>query len=130
MKIIALIYPLLFLTPFLANAETASEYDVLYGKCLSNSGPINNGVVAACSEKVSSRAKSEINLRYKSIYARLLGESSEDAKKFDASQKSWLLYRNHHCELAGYYIGSPMYGYCPMKLNAARALELRVLDGE
>lgn len=120
----------LFLLSFHVNAQSASEYDVMYGKCIDENGPINNGVVAECSGAVSDKAKDEITHRYKSIYARLLAENPEDATRFESSQKAWLQYRNTHCDLAGAYIGSPMYGFCPMKLNSARALELRELDGE
>ena len=120
---------LLLIASFHTNAANPSEYDVMYGKCVDENGPINNGVVEECSGEVSEKAKGEITRRYKSIYARLLSENPEDAGKFESSQKAWLQYRNLHCDLAGSYIGSPMYGFCPMNLNAARALELRELDG-
>lgn len=128
--IISLTFALLLIVPFQASAENPSEYDVMYGKCVDKNGPINNDVVAKCSGEVSEKAKKEITRRYKSIYARLLAERPEDAGHFESSQKAWLQYRNLHCDLAGSYIGSPMYGFCPMKLNAARALGLRELDGE
>ena len=130
MKKISLGYALLFLVSIEANAKTPSEYDTLYNKCVDSSGPINNGVVDACSGEVSEKAKNEINRHYKAFYARLLKENVDDAKKFEVSQKAWLLYRNNHCDLTGAYIGSPMYGFCPMNLNSARALELRQLDAE
>ena len=56
--------------------------------------------------------------------------SKEDAIKFENSQKSWLKYRNNHCELMGSYVGSPMYNYCPMLLNESRVAELKELAGE
>jgi uncharacterized protein YecT (DUF1311 family) len=123
-------FSFLVLASFHVNAQSTSEYDVMYGKCVDESGPINNSVVAWCSGTVSDKAKSEITRRYKSIYARLLAEDPEDSGRFESSQKAWLQYRNIHCDLAGAYIGSPMYGFCPMILNSARALELRELDGE
>ena len=131
MKMVSLIaFPFLALGSFHVMAQDAVEYDVMYGKCVDEIGPINNGVVEACSNTVSDKAKSEITRRYKSIYARLLAENPEDASRFESAQKAWLQYRNIHCDLAGSYIGSPMHGFCPMKLNSARALELRELDGE
>ncbi|MBF7730409.1 lysozyme inhibitor LprI family protein [Pseudomonas sp. N040] len=129
MKNIAPVYPLLLLVSLAASAQTPSEFDALYGKCLDRAGYINNGVVTECSAEVSEKAKSEITRNYKSIYARILAEKPEDAKRFESSQKAWLQYRNTHCDLAGAYIGSPMYAYCPMNLNSARALELRELNG-
>ena len=126
----SLVFSLQLILSFQVSAESPSEYDVMYDKCVTKYDHINNGVVAECSEEVSAKAKHEITRRYKSIYAKLLAESPEDARKFESSQKSWLQYRNLHCDLAGSYIGSPMYGFCPMNLNAARALELRELDGD
>ncbi|UHQ24624.1 DUF1311 domain-containing protein [Lysobacter sp. 5GHs7-4] len=124
------IAPLLLALPLQAMAANPSEYDRLYDACVDKLGPINNAVVDACSNQVSTSAKAEITRRYKTIHARLSEANPDDAAKFEASQKAWLNYRNAHCELAGSYIGSPMYGFCPMKLNTERALELRELDGE
>lgn len=129
MKLASFAYAALLLPLLTANAQTPSEYDALYGRCLEQAGPVNNTVVHMCSSKVSEKAKAEITRRYKSIYAKLLSKTPDDAKKFEASQRAWLLYRNSHCDLAGAHIGSPMYDYCPMTLNSARALELRELDG-
>lgn len=124
------IAPLLLGLPLQAMAASPTEYDRLYGACVDKHGSINNAVVEACSSEVSDRAKAEITRHYKAIHARLSQANAEDAAKFEESQKAWLKYRNAHCELAGSYIGSPMYGYCPMQLNAERALQLRELNGE
>ena len=110
------------------HAQVAPDYAALYDSCVEQAGDINNSVVAMCSSKVSKRANQEIKRRYQSIYTYLLSENAQDAQQFSASQKAWRKYRTTHCELAGSYIGSPMYDYCPMGLNAARALELRELD--
>jgi uncharacterized protein YecT (DUF1311 family) len=120
----------LFLASMPVIAQASSDYDSIYDKCVEKNGPINNSVVEACANMASDAAKQEITKRYKSFYDRLASESPEDAKKFEASQKAWLQYRNAHCNLAGSYVGSPMYAFCPMKLNSARALELRELDGK
>lgn len=130
MRTVAWVLQLLLASAFQASAENPSRFDVMYGKCVDRNGPINNSVVAECSGEVSDQAKREITSRYKSIHARLLAQSPEDAGKFESSQKAWLQYRNLHCDLAGSYIGSPMHGFCPMHLNGARALELQELDGE
>jgi uncharacterized protein YecT (DUF1311 family) len=129
MKIAAFGYLLFFFAPMSASAQTSSEYDSMYEKCIEKEVVINNSVVEICSDMISEKAKREITKHYKSIYDRLLSENPEDAKKFEISQKAWLQYRNAHCNLAGSYIGSPMYVVCPMKLNSARVLELRELDG-
>jgi uncharacterized protein YecT (DUF1311 family) len=128
MKTIAFGFLLFLSMPVVAWAS--SEYDSMYDECVKKNGPINNGVVSACSEMTSEKAKQEITRRYKSIYGQLSSENPMDAKKFEISQKAWLQYRNTHCELAGAYVGSPMYAFCPMTLNSARALELRELDGK
>ena len=113
-----------------ASAQPLPDYETLYDSCVEQAGDINNSVVAMCASDVSKQAYAEVKRRYQSIYARLLNESAQDASQFSTSQKAWRKYRNTHCELAGSYIGSPMYEYCPMSLNAARALELRELDAD
>lgn len=131
MKLFAPVFVLLALVAsFSVQATAPSEYDAQYSACVQKEGPINNGVVESCSGQVSKTAQAEITRRYASIYARILADQPADAKKFAASQKMWMGYRDSQCELAGTYVGSPMFGYCPMKLNAARALELRELDGD
>lgn len=112
------------------NAQAASQttkLDKIYDSCLAKSGPINNGVVEGCSNMASYEAKKHINLYYNKIYNRLLSEAPEDAKKLEDAQKAWIVYRDKHCALMGSYVGSPMYGYCPMQLNIARADELQEL---
>jgi uncharacterized protein YecT (DUF1311 family) len=130
MKLISFGYLLFSLALIPAWAQALSKYDDMYDKCVIENAPVNNSVVEACSNMVSDEAKKEITKHYKSIYARLASERPEDAKKFEASQKAWIQYRNIHCDLAGAYVGSPLYAFCPMKLNSSRALELRELDGE
>lgn len=130
MKINMFGYPLLLLVSISAIAQPASDppdYEAMYSKCASEAGTMNNSVVSACSNLVSKKAKQEITAHYKSIYQRLL-KFPADAQKLESSQKAWIEYRDGHCSLAGSYIGSPMYGYCPMNLNSARALELHELD--
>ncbi|RYY78125.1 MAG: DUF1311 domain-containing protein [Moraxellaceae bacterium] len=103
------------------------DYDAMYSKCTNKAGTMNNMVVSVCSNAVSTKAKQEITAHYKSIYHRLL-KYPHDAQKLESSQKAWIEYRDGHCSLAGAYVGSPMYDFCPMNLNSARALELRELD--
>ena len=125
MKKIILI-TLIQLLPLTTNAESGKKYyDELYDKCLTNEGGLNNGSVEACSNKTSKVAKSEINFLYSKVYEKLSSISTTDATKFEQSQKSWVLYRNNHCELAGNYVGSPMFAFCPMEMNISRVVELQ-----
>lgn len=119
----------LLLSPAAALAAPPDYMDQ-YDRCLKDAGAVNNGTVEACSNAVSSAAKREINAQYAKIHARLATEFPEDAVKLEEAQKAWLVYRNGHCSLAGAHVGSPMYGYCPMLLNANRASELRELAGD
>lgn len=105
--------------------ENTIDYDAMYLGCMQKQGPINNAAVYSCSDFVSDQAKSEINKLYKIISEKIKARNSGDGMKFDQAQKNWLNYRNAHCELSGSYVGSPMYSYCPMKLNISRAYELR-----
>lgn len=112
------------------NAQAASQttkLDKIYDSCLKKSGSINNSVVAGCSEMASHEAKKQINRYYNKAYNRLINEAPEDAKKLEDAQKAWIVYRDKHCALMGSYVGSPMYDYCPMQLNLARADELQEL---
>jgi len=79
---------------------------------------------------VSEQAKVEMTRLYRSFYRRLLDQSPDDAAALDRAQKSWLVYRDLHCQLAGAHVGSPMYSFCPMQLNIARVNELRELVGQ
>lgn len=110
-----------------ANSHDLSDYDKQYSACVDRNGPINNSVVMICSEEVSERVKSDMNRYYKIAYARLASQSAEDAARLESAQRAWLIYRDTHSDLAGAYVGSPMYGYCPMELNKSRVDELREL---
>ncbi len=127
--------PMLFLLlalPAFACASPASspDYQQAYDTCLEQAGGINNGTVDACSSTVSEQAKVEMTRLYRSFYRRLLDQSPDDAAALDRAQKSWLVYRDLHCHLAGAHVGSPMYSFCPMQLNIARVNELRELVGQ
>ncbi len=125
-------FALILLLPISTFAATPkrTDYTRMYDQCLRKAGAINNSSVAVCSESVSTATKTEMNALYKHFYDRLSTESAENAVKFESAQKSWLSYRNAHCALAGEYVGSPMYSYCPMQLNIQRVKELRELAGE
>lgn len=112
------------------NPKEKQAYSQMYDLCLRRGGSANCGAVSACAEAVSEQAKAEMNILYKKIYERLAVDAPGDEFKLEKSQKSWLVYRSIHCDLAGSHIGSPMYAYCPMRLNIERVDELRQLAGE
>lgn len=118
------------LPPLALAAAPAADYSAQYDRCLREAGATNNTSVLSCSESVSASVKKEINKLYARLHAKLLQEAPADADRLEQAQKAWLQYRNGHCDLATTYVGSPMYGYCPMLLNIARVLELRELAGE
>ncbi|WP_435606986.1 lysozyme inhibitor LprI family protein [Pseudomonas knackmussii] len=107
-----------------------ADYLAAYNSCINDSGKIIDSAISGCTEFVYKNTKKEINLLYKKIYSKILNTSPVDAKKFEDSQRSWLKYRNFHCELAGNYVGEPMRYTCPMKINIQRMQELRELSGE
>ena len=111
-----------------SSAQAENMYESIYNKCTKKAGAMNNSVVQMCSEEATQKAKSDINKFYKAAYEKISKSNVEDAKKLEEAQKSWVAYRNSHCNLAGSYVGSPMYAYCPMQLNSARALELKELS--
>lgn len=112
------------------HAAGAKDYTAQYDRCLSEAGATNNTSVLNCSSTVSASVKSEINALYGKLHARLAQQSAQDADKLEQTQKAWLVYRNGQCDLATSYVGSPMFGYCPMLLNIQRAEELRELLGD
>ncbi|WP_020558422.1 lysozyme inhibitor LprI family protein [Thiofilum flexile] len=121
---------LIDLIPINSYAEESNKFESIYDSCIKKAGGINNSVVATCSAASSEAAKKEMNRLYDIIHKNISEDSKEDAQKFEDSQKAWIKYRNNHCQLMGSYVGSPMYGYCPMKLNIARVLELKELANE
>lgn len=106
---------------------TGTDYDKLYNDCLPPNVPLNNSLVASCAMQASDAAKKDMNRLYQQLYLSLQEGSPEDAQQLEDAQKSWLLYRNAHCDLQGKRIGSPMYYTCPMQLNGDRVAELQFL---
>lgn len=128
MKLAATFLVLAF--PILANAAAKeSDLSKMYDTCLKEAGPINNSVVYGCSEQVSAAAKEEVNSLYAKLHKTVSQRNPSDAEKLERSQKAWMTYRNGQCELAASYMGSPMYGYCPMQMNIQRIDELKALLG-
>lgn len=105
------------------------DYEQAYSDCLAQSGGASNATVGLCAEGVAAEAEAEIKQLLQTAREMIDERSPEDVPKLDSAQASWLAYRNAQCELAGLYVGSPMYYVCPMKLNIARATELRELAG-
>jgi uncharacterized protein YecT (DUF1311 family) len=113
-----------------AATNTDIDYDAIYSECLKEMGGVNNGSVDACSTYASEAAKKEMTALYRKIYKTLGADSKNDAELLEQTQRAWIAYRNGQCKLAGAYVGSPMYSYCPMRLNIARVNELWELAGE
>jgi uncharacterized protein YecT (DUF1311 family) len=111
-----------------AAAEGPKDYDKIYSDCVAEAGGANNGTVGACAEGVADQTKPEMNRLYQAILGKM--NSPADAAKLEKAQKAWIVYRDNHCELAGSYVGSPMYAFCPMTLNIERVKQLREMAGE
>ena len=119
---------MLLSTGALAEQPKLKDYRAAYDECQKNSasaGP--TAMVDECAEYVANETKHEMNALYKSIHDQLQSKSPEDADEFDKAQKSWLAYRKAHCDLAGKYVGSPMFLVCPMDLDIERIDQLRQL---
>lgn len=98
-----------------------------YDNCMSKYEYASNASVMECSDHASDIYKKQITKHYKKIYAHIKAEDPEGAKAFEKSQQSWIAFRDSHCSLMGRYVGTPMYGYCPMEMNKERAEELEEL---
>ncbi|MFC4526331.1 DUF1311 domain-containing protein [Dyella halodurans] len=122
---------ILLSTQALADPPKLKDYRAAYDECLkasTDAGP--TGAVEGCTEFVVDETKREINALYNVIHAQLESKSPDDAAEFDKAQRSWLAYRNAHCDLAGKYIGSPEFVVCPMNLDIERVHELRQIAGQ
>ncbi|MCU4413820.1 DUF1311 domain-containing protein [Acinetobacter sp. WU_MDCI_Axc73] len=97
-------------------AQTETEPD-LYSQCLDETiqeqhlPSINNAVVEVCSEHARRIYEKQIVQLLDQI--KEMG-SSERYSNIMKSQKLWKQYVDQECQNAGDYIGSPMYGFCPM----------------
>lgn len=111
-------------TAVLADSYYASASDDVYTQCLNSKDTINNMIVYECSDLASTDARKRMTLSYNKIYASLKKDSPEDAVKLEESQLAWIEYRDKYCDMAGRYVGSPMYEYCPAQLNMERANQL------
>ncbi|MCU0552147.1 MAG: DUF1311 domain-containing protein [Leptolyngbya sp. Prado105] len=121
---------LLFISVAQVAAAQSVDYRAMYRKCLKDAGQTNNTSVMQCSEQTSEILEREIDRLYQKVYDRIAAQQMKDAQQFEFSHKSWMAYRNSQCKLAGAYVGSPMYSYCPMQMNTSRVVELRELAGE
>ncbi len=126
MKTIVIVSALSLLTAQAFAGEQADiNYMNMYKKCISENGGASNGSIEACADNISKKVKKEINKEYIRIHKALLKENKLHSDQFDDAQKTWLTYRNMHCELATWYVGSPQHSYCPMILNIERLRELK-----
>lgn len=101
-----------------------SQEKSIYNQCIEKNSPINNSVVSLCASEDIQNTEKTIEQYYQQIYQQISEDNIENAKKFAKSHQAWKDYRDAHCELAGQYIGSPMYDYCPMQMNQNRIKQL------
>ena len=99
-----------------ANAQNSVEPD-LYSQCVDETRQeqplpsINNAVVDVCSGYARGLYEKQIVQLLDQI--KTTG-SPERYNKIMKSQQLWKQYVDQECQNAGDYIGSPMYGFCPM----------------
>lgn len=125
----AILFSIFSLSSVAATEEV--DYELMFDDCTKNAdGPIT-GKLDVCAEQISAAIDVEINDLSKKILIKLAGVENanpQDAvNSFNTAQQAWLQYRNLQCDLAGKYVGSAEYAYCPMKLGIARVKELREL---
>ncbi|MFW1664468.1 lysozyme inhibitor LprI family protein [Acinetobacter ursingii] len=99
-----------------ANAQNSVEPD-LYSQCVDETiqeqhlPSINNAVVDVCSGHARGLYEKQIVQLLDQI--KTTG-NPERYNKIMKSQQLWKQYVDQECQNAGDYIGSPMYGFCPM----------------
>ena len=49
----------------IVSADPSNKFDAIYEDCLKKAGEINNNIVMACSEEISSAVKAEIHFSFK-----------------------------------------------------------------
>lgn len=99
-----------------ANAQNSVEPD-LYSQCVDETiqeqhlPSMNNAVVDVCSGHARGLYEKQIVQLLDQI--KTTG-NPERYNKIMKSQQFWKQYVDQECQNAGDYIGSPMYGFCPM----------------
>ena len=112
------------------HAQDQSEAD-LYSQCVGqviveNKLPsINNAVVEACSTQATQNYQKQIVKLLDKIKAQSQeNKQPERYQKIMKSQQLWKAYVDQECQNAGEFIGSPMYGFCPMTEYKSRVASL------
>ncbi|WP_130803445.1 lysozyme inhibitor LprI family protein [Acinetobacter ihumii] len=109
-----------------ANAQ--QEEPDLYSQCVDETiqtqqlASINNAVVEVCSQQAKAAYETQIVKLLDKIKEQGSSERYQDIMK---SQRLWKQYVDQECKNAGDYIGSPMYGYCPMQQYQQRLDNLK-----
>ncbi|EKE68097.1 lysozyme inhibitor LprI family protein [Gallaecimonas xiamenensis] len=118
----------LSLLALMATAGFAQDFQAQYDQCVKDNGPINNGVVDYCAGTVADSADKAIKAKVKAIAKTIAADNSEEAAEdFTRFEDNWRQYRDQLCNYKGYYVGSPMYAYCPMEENIAHLAVLEEL---
>lgn len=119
-----------------AYAGDQNTSDDAYSRCVDQTiekwelGGINNAVVESCSNQTKAIYEKKI--------VKLLDQIKQQSAKYQQperykdimnSQQLWKSYVDQECSNAGAYIGSPMYGFCPMTEYGKRVEQLQEYAG-
>lgn len=114
------------------NAQNEKTEQDAYSQCLDQTieelklGNINNAVVEVCSNQTKMMYEKQIVMLLDRIKQK--SEEYQEPERYTdilKSQRLWKAYVDQECTLAGRYIGSPMYGFCPMQEYANRVEQLK-----
>lgn len=115
-----------------ANAQNEKTEQDAYSQCVDQTieelklGNINNAVVEVCSNQTKMMYEKQIVMLLDRIKQK--SEEYQEPERYTdilKSQRLWKAYVDQECTLAGRYIGSPMYGFCPMQEYANRVEQLK-----
>ena len=100
------------------------KYMFQYNSCAEANGPINNGVIYLCADKVIEIAQRDVEEKISRLRHTNL---QQDIEALLEAQELWAEYVQKQCELQAKYVGSPMISYCPMLKWIERNKELDLL---
>lgn len=115
-----------------ANAQNENTEQDAYSQCVDETieelklGNINNAVVEVCSNQTKMMYEKQIVMLLDRIKQK--SEEYQEPERYTdilKSQRLWKAYVDQEYTLAGRYIGSPMYDFCPMQEYANRVEQLK-----
>lgn len=118
---------------YVTNVQAAPEQTTdLYSQCVDKTiaelklSNINNAVVGICSTQTQAiYAKKIVKILDKIKTQSQQDQQTERYQDIMKSQQLWKHYVDQECQNAGAYIGSPMYGFCPMQKYGERVEQLQ-----